>query len=57
MLSRFDTDRQTDIIAISISRVSVAVLTRDKNWFLGHIFCYFSSQIKISYISNQRIII
>jgi len=57
MLSRFDTDRQTDIIAISISRVSVAVLTRDKNWFLGHIFCYFSSQIKISYISNQRIFI
>jgi len=35
MLSRFDTipkrDRQTDRIAISISRVSIAVLTRDKN--------------------------
>ena len=38
MLSRFDTilerDRRTDRIAISISPVSIAVLTRDKNSYV-----------------------
>jgi len=38
------TDRQTDRIAISISRVYIAVLTRDNKALCGGVFMIFSKQ-------------